>query len=200
MIFNKQRYIESYKNMCSLKGVGLPSNIFNQLYYLDKKIDVLQEQIKGANKGSKHLKQLDEIYKKYDWMVGHFNNLANPNSKERKAANEQAANEMQNAMEANRKASKNRWLKEWKKNPPTLTEDSGSPAELAAFRKLKQNPEAKRKSIMRKTRKAAKDKDEKKQVKKAMKNSKPPGGIPRGNARVSDGPSIPDSSFGAAFA
>ena len=200
MIFNKQRYIESYKNACSLKGVGLPSNIFNQLYYLDKKIDVLEEMMKGANKGSEHLKKLDEIYNKYDWMVRHFNNMANPNSKERKAANKKADKQMANAMKANRKAARNKWRKQFNKKPPVLTEASGSPKEIAAFNKLKQDPEGRRRRIMQKTNNAAESDEDKAEIKKAMKNSDPPKGIPKGNAKVPAGPSIPDSAYGAAFA
>ena len=205
MLFNKQKFIESYKNHCSLNKVGLPNNHFNQLFFLDKKIDILEKSIKGINSGDKNLKQLDNIYNKYDWMKKHYDAISNPNSKARKDANKKAEKEMQNKIANRDKLARDAFNKKhkasfYKNGPPVIGIESGSPEDRQNLRKLKQNPNKKKNKIFKKVNNSAEDDDEKAQVKDVMSDNDPPKGMPSGSARVSSGPDIPNGLFGGAFA
>ena len=205
MLFNKQKIIESYINQCSLSKVGLPNNYFNQLYFLDKKLDILEKSVKGINSGDKNLKKLNNIYNKYDWMKKHYDSISNPNSQARKNANKKAETAMMNNIANNDKASRDAFNKKhkaafYKNGPPIIGIESGTPQEQANLRKLKQNPNKKKQKIFNKINNSTEDDDEKEQVNEVMGDNDPPKGMPSGSARVSFGPTISDSSFGGAFA
>ena len=42
ILYKKQNFIEMYRSQCKRTDLGIPNNIFNQLLFLDKKLDSLE--------------------------------------------------------------------------------------------------------------------------------------------------------------
>lgn len=200
ILHNKQNHIEMFHSGCQRTNIGIPNTIFNQLLFLDKKLDKIEGVIKPQkpSEGNKYMDQLNQLQKKYDWMQKHFNTIINPNKKAQANADAEALKKIQ---ERNKNSVANAAaMYKFKPGQGALNMNDGPESDRQAFNKMvRSDPNKKMNKSLGKMRKKAKDKKEKKQVKKVK--AKGPKGIPRGqNTSVPNGPIVSDSSFGAAFA
>lgn len=201
ILYKKQSFIEMFNSQCQRTDAGIPNTIYNQLLFLDKKLDSLEGSYspgKDKNK-SKYIDQLNKMEKKYDWMANHYAKIINPDKKAQANANAAAEKKILSDNAKNQALAKAKYKKSFKPGAGALSLDAGSAEDKNNFRKAQKDPNGRKNRALGGMKKKAKSKKEKKQVAKA--NGKGPSGIPpKQNTSVPSGPTISDNSFGAAFA
>ena len=201
ILYKKQTFIEMFNSQCQRTDAGIPNTIYNQLLYLDKKLDSLQSSYNpGKNKNkSKYIDELNKMEKKYDWMANHYAKIVSPDKKAQSNANAAAEKNIVSNNAKSQALAKAKYKKHFKPGAAALSLDVGSAKEQNNFRKAQKDPNGRKNRALAGMKKKAKSKKEKKQVAKA--SGKGPGGIPpKQNTSVPSGPPISDNSFGAAFA